>query len=77
MARGLSSSEAARRVGMRLPHYSHLELHAPAPSWPRAVRIIVALSLPLEAFFPADLILAAAHRFQASADHADRNSESG
>lgn len=57
-----TSAEAARRVGMAQTNYWRLENRSEQPSWRIVHRAIVALGLPLERFFPGQMILAAAHR---------------
>ena len=47
--------------------YSRLETATANPGWPTVRRLIVTLDLPLEFFFPAETILAAADRVRAAA----------
>ena len=59
-----SGCEAARRAGMTQPHFWRLEKGIKEPLYTTAWRLIVRLWLPLEAFFPEQLIIESAARIQ-------------
>lgn len=57
-------AEAARRAGRSKSYYWRLEHTAIEPGWWTVCDLIDCLKLPLECFFSADTILAAATRIQ-------------
>ena len=57
---------AARRAGMLPGSLSRIETGASKPLWETAHRVIVRLGLPLELFYPAEAVLAAANRLRAA-----------
>jgi DNA-binding XRE family transcriptional regulator len=57
--------EAATALSIPYSNWSNLETGKRIPRWPMAWRLIVTLELPLERFFPASAILAAADRLRA------------
>jgi transcriptional regulator with XRE-family HTH domain len=65
---------AAREIGMEANHLCRLERASRVAAWPTVYRLIVGLRLPLELFFPEDLILDAARRIEDRATQPPRRS---
>jgi transcriptional regulator with XRE-family HTH domain len=63
-------SEAARKAGIRSAHLCRLERGQRMPSWGTVHRVICALGLGLEHFFPPALVIESADRIRAAGGEA-------